>query len=336
MRLTIHLFKECLKNPKVHFRTLSNVEVVSDHSNNPNLWRTTHYAESEIRVDSQRYFLCMPLSEEAHVRSLRKIALINRLNSPSITECSILVDEMLFMDRKGEERSADLLIHKVPDGDTLHNAIDHLSRQKLLSAVDLLEREFRRIGIVHNNLTPHNIIVGENYELIPIRFADVEYESEDCNCGEEFAALRKWIDSSLENNEMEVLEGCCCKLPEWMFSSYKHVSNPFEERVCVADERGYFYVNCQNELIIDTRFKWGGDFHEGRAEVETESGMGLIDKDGNFVIPAIYKIVDYDVKSGFSRVRKGNEWGLFNYIGEQILPFESRYIDDEDIEILSI
>ncbi|HBX90708.1 MAG TPA: hypothetical protein DEH06_05235, partial [Alistipes sp.] len=59
---------------------------------------------------------------------------------------------------------------------------------------------------------------------------------------------------------------------------HRWVSRTFEGLVCVEDETGYGYVDTQNRPVIPARFRWAGDFREGRAEVETDEGMGLIDR----------------------------------------------------------
>ncbi len=338
MRLTINIFKECLKHPAVHLTSMRDAEVKCDSSRNPEIWRTTHFAEAEISFNGDRYLLCMPLSEEAHLQCLNKCVELSRILSPCLTTYTILAGEMMFVNREGKKERIDLLLHRLPEGDTLYNFAEFASRETLLEAIGLLENEFRKLKITHNNLTPHNIIVDDNYSLTPIRYYYCEREIEESACGEEFDRLREWVNTvvDLEEEEQQRLSTQNVKLPESLFSGYKSVSHPFEELICVEDNDGYMYVNIDNEVIIPGRFKWAGDFHEGRAEVESENGMGLINKEGNFIIPAIYKIVDYDVTSGLSRVRLREKWALFGYNGEQILPFENRYIDDEDLEILSI
>ncbi len=339
MRLTISLFKTCLMRLEAHFTTITGAEVIRDHSNDPAIWRTTNFAEAEIKMDGKRYMLGMPLSDEAHVHCLRKVTFMRRFISECLTSSDVLINEMSFLNRYGEVDRTDLLLHHIPDGDTLYEFAKYGSRSKMLEALDYMESEFRRLGIVHNNLTPHNVIVGEGYKLIAIRYHYIERENEERDCSEEFASLREWVSTVMTDNGADgedAFDHEITKLGSTLFNGYKHVSNPFEDLICVADQRGYLYVNIDNKVIIDGRFKWAGDFHEGRAEVETETGMGLIDRNGEYIIPPIYKIVDYDVDCGLSRVRDGEHWALFNYVGEQILPFEERYIDDEDLELLSI
>ncbi len=340
MRLTINLFKECLKRPAAHLLMLAEAEIVQDQCHDPAVWRTTNFAEAEIKMNGKRYIICMPLNEEAHVHCLRKVTLMKKYISPYLTYSEVLIDEMKFQNRRGEVGSADLLLHEIPEGGTLYEFAEYASRTKLHDAINRLEAEFKRLGLVHNNLTPHNVIIDEDYNPYAIRYHYTERATDSKDCSEEFASLREWINSTVNIDQDDHTEDSSAsqsaKLSSALFSGYNHVSNPFEELVCVADDKGYFYVSCDNKVIIDSRFKWASDFHEGRAEVETETGMGLIDKEGNYIIAPKYDIVDYSVECGLSRVRKDNEWALFNYMGVQILPFEDRYIDDDDLELLSI
>ena len=49
---------------------------------------------------------------------------------------------------------------------------------------------------------------------------------------------------------------------------------------------GFGFVDTDNNPVIASRFVWAGDFREGRAEVETPGGMGLIDRNGKLRHPA--------------------------------------------------
>ena len=64
-----------------------------------------------------------------------------------------------------------------------------------------------------------------------------------------------------------------------------------------------------------------GDFREGRAEVETPGGMGLIDRNGNYVIPPEYEIVDYIPTESIVRVRQNGRWAEFDYLGQRLTEF---------------
>ena len=72
---------------------------------------------------------------------------------------------------------------------------------------------------------------------------------------------------------------------------------------------------------IASRYLWADDFREGRAEVETPTGMGLIDREGSYVIPPEYEIVDYKPAESVVYVRKNGLWALFDYLGRQRTEF---------------
>lgn len=74
-------------------------------------------------------------------------------------------------------------------------------------------------------------------------------------------------------------------------------------------------------MVIPSHFLWANDFHEGRAEVQTAEGMGLIDKQGGYVIPPHYEIVEYDPATSLSLVRRAGNWARFDYLGRQLTRF---------------
>ena len=61
-----------------------------------------------------------------------------------------------------------------------------------------------------------------------------------------------------------------------------------------------------------------GDFEEGRAEVQTLSGMGVINRDGELVVPALYDSVEYDSHSGRTTAWRGEVCVVFDYEGHVI------------------
>ena len=71
----------------------------------------------------------------------------------------------------------------------------------------------------------------------------------------------------------------------------------------MEDDNGFGFVDTDNNPVIPAQFVWAGDFREGRAEVQTQTGMGLIDRRGCYVIPPEYEIVDYDPAASVVHVR---------------------------------
>ncbi len=86
----------------------------------------------------------------------------------------------------------------------------------------------------------------------------------------------------------------------------------------MRNESGYGYIDCDGCEVIPTSFIWANDFKEGRAEVETKSGMGLIDYNGEYIINPHYEIVEFDSASGTTKARSNNRWLHFDYMGREI------------------
>ena len=79
-------------------------------------------------------------------------------------------------------------------------------------------------------------------------------------------------------------------------------------------------------------YGWVSDFKEGRAEVELNGAMGLIDKMGNHVLEPIYDILDYNHISGQSRAKINGSWYLFDYSGVEIQDLSTEKETEEDAE----
>ena len=71
-------------------------------------------------------------------------------------------------------------------------------------------------------------------------------------------------------------------------------------------------------VAIPFVYLWADDFREGRAVVETEQGVGVIDKRGCEILPAVFDDVRYDVSAGCFEARLDEQQLLFGYAGEPI------------------
>ena len=71
-------------------------------------------------------------------------------------------------------------------------------------------------------------------------------------------------------------------------------------------------------VAIPFVYLWADDFREGRAVVETEQGVGVIDKCGCEILPAVFDDVRYDVSAGCFEARLDEQRLLFGYAGEPI------------------
>lgn len=136
------------------------------------------------------------------------------------------------------------------------------------------------LEFTHNNLKETNLRWHRG-RFVPIRYYDARIGTAELGTGdrEAFAALRHRIaeapaprqtanDVTAPYNPLRSLTG------------HRWTSHVFEGLVCVEDDNGFGFVDTDNNPVIPAQFVWAGDFREGRAEVQTQTGMGLIDRPG--------------------------------------------------------
>lgn len=86
--------------------------------------------------------------------------------------------------------------------------------------------------------------------------------------------------------------------------------------VCVKDVGGWDYaaVNGGSETV-GTALLSAVVFREGRAEVETPDGKGLIDREGRYILEPIYEEVAWDDYWGLAAVMSEGRWSLLDRQG---------------------
>ncbi|MFI3278788.1 MAG: WG repeat-containing protein [Rikenellaceae bacterium] len=332
MRVSIDSFLSGVKSCRHSMNTLREARVILDCDGEPALCRTTNFVECEIELNKRRYLLSMPLSDEALRLCEKNAALIGTIKSEMLGEYRILRSEMRYTTWQGGEEKVDLLLYEIPEGVILQDYISSGESATALSdSICNMQREFKRINICHHNLTAANIIVARHLRLYPMRLHDIAKGSEDdidlC-----FNKLREYI----EENALWTRDDKESTALDYNVNGEQH--NYCEGILCVKNgANSYQYQDIDGKILFNAKtFLWCSDFKEGRAEVEEEQGMGLLNKEGEYIIKPIYEIVDYDVVSGYSRVKRDGLWALFDYEGHEILPFEDRLISDEDISLIKL
>lgn len=103
-------------------------------------------------------------------------------------------------------------------------------------------------------------------------------------------------------------------------------------RVIVRD--GLFgYADENGRIAIRPQYVWAGDFSEGRAAVAVVAPaggghlMGLIDRDGQAVIPPVYDDLSWD-GSRYATVDKGGRHGCLDRTGCVAVPLEYDWIGE--------
>ena len=193
----------------------------------------------------------------------------------------------------------------------------------LLAALDALQAALGGLEFTHNNLKEANLRWHRG-RFVPIRYYDARIGAAEPGTAdrEAFDVLRHRIaeapvprqtanDVTVPYNPLRSLTG------------HRWTSHVFEGLVCVEDDNGFGFVDTDNNPVIPAQFVWAGDFREGRAEVQTQTGMGLIDRRGCYVIPPEYEIVDYDPAASVVHVRNNGHWALFDYLGRRLTEFRT-------------
>lgn len=317
MTPTLHTFIQALQTPEISFATLTEARPVTQTGGIPQLMRTTRFAEAEIDWRGERWLLSLPLSPAALAAVERTASQAGRLNTEWLTEYRILPGELCWVDATEHPQSCDLVLQRLPAGRSFAEALLTEPAERLLAGLDALQAALRELGFSHNNLRAGNLRwCGGRF--IPLRYHDAGFGTPDGDA-EAFEDLRRQIRAA--GDPMQVSDVAADYAPQRRLTGHRWTSHVFEGLVCVEDDDGFGFVDTDNNPVIASRFTWAGDFREGRAEVETPGGMGLIDRHGRYVIPPEYEIVDYIPAESIVRVRKNGRWAEFDYLGQRLTEF---------------
>lgn len=318
---TIHRFLEALLRPDTSLRTLGAARFDKDGAGALRIERTTLFAEAFGTLGQRRLLLLCPLAPPA--RRLAEAAAHRLKYHPAdfLLPWAILREELTFSDAAGLPHNCDLILQELPaEGRPLTQFAAEADRERLLEALDTLQKQLAEARIAHNNLKPGNLWVTPDYRLWPLRYAYMRFDGG--GDGPQFEALRTWIMQNASVAQIVRDTTAVYRTPRPAFDGHLWVGNMFEQMICVEDAQGYGYVDTQNRCIIAPQFRWANDFHEGRAEVQTADGrMGLIDKTGRYILEPRYEIVEYDETTGRVIARLDGRWAAFDYEGRQLTEF---------------
>lgn len=327
MTPTIYSFIQALLSPADHFSTLRSVCVDTDTSGHPILTRTSRFAEAGIEWQGGRWIVCMPLTPAAVPEIERTAAYLHTLRSEWLAEYRLLRNEMRFVDSTGVEHLSDVVLQQIPLGISFAEALVGEPRETLHAALDDLRDELLRLGITHNNLKAENLYWSGG-RLYPIRwhFAGKGTGSD----AKAFADLHRIIGENPAPQQIVSDVQTAYGMVDKPLTGHRWVGHTFEQLILVEDETGYGYVDASNRTVIPAQYLWADDFHEGRAAVQTPTGMGLIGKQGRYVIEPRFEIVDYDSNTGVSHVRLDGIWSDYDYEGH---PLSSTRDDADSVAV---
>ncbi len=324
--VTITALRTALYQPAAYFQHLQQMEC-----RDIEIVRSTHFAESRVRLGGKEYLLHLPLQEQAMQHIERFITLQRHARNRIVPRLEILRNEMRYETASGATLYADILLEPLPDALPLVDAIatigDEQEAHRMISSLEALRQALHLADVSHNNIRKENLLIDSRGVIYPIRW----FYATDHAGGD---------DESLENIRKEVaaivpelnLRASAAPLhPDaWAngLDEYLYCGNPHEGLIAVESEEGWGYVDCNGCEVIKPQYIWANDFCEGRAEVQTPQGMGLIDKQGEYVIDPIYEAVEFDVDLGWVRVCQDNQWALFDYSGRQMSEWGDSHLAD--------
>jgi len=318
---TIHRFLEGLLSPRTSLRTLDGARFDEDAAGALRIERTTLFAEAFGTLGRRRLLLLCPLSPLAHRLAETTANRLKYRPAEFLLPWEVLREELTFRDAAGERRTCDLILQELPaEGRPLTQFVAEADRERLLEALDTLQKQLAAARIAHNNLKPENLWATPDCRLWPMRYAYMRFDAE--GDGPQFEALRAFVMQNASVAQMMRDTTAEYRAPRPAFAGHLWVGNMFEQMICVEDPQGYGYVDTQNRYLIAPQFRWANDFHEGRAEVQTADGrMGLIDKTGRYILEPRYEIVEYDETTGRTAARLDGRWAAFDYEGRQLTEF---------------
>ena len=120
--------------------------------------------------------------------------------------------------------------------------------------------------------------------------------------------------------------------------TYSWIGTMCESMICVQKNELWGYVNSEGEEVIPLKYKWAGDFDEGRAAViETDAETyALIDKTGREVLPPIYELVEWDGAHGVAKVSYEGLFGLYDRNGKEIVPLIYDWMGETGNELILV
>lgn len=308
-------FREALLNPEDYFLTLKHV--VADLST---LSRTRHFAECRATINGRNAIIYAPISPQAMALAHTAIAALHNVDSRVITRLTLHSCELRH---RLNATCSSVVVEWPPHGLPLRELLYTTSRDTLMSELGNMAHALISNNISHNHINLDNIIVDNLGRWHLIR----QYYSSQKPSGDDKAIemLRSTIaKEALTNIDTQAV----CEA----LSSYNTQSRLVEHRRKIVDNDLVGFVDENDNIVIECQYLSATNFAEHRSVVTLPNlNMGLIDIDGNEIIPAIYNAVRYDIESGTSWVEFNSMVAQFDYEGKQISQWQSLF--DVNVEI---
>lgn len=353
MTINLNACIESLLNPQGRFRTLEGIFPIRDTCGQPLLYLTSTEACFVTEYRGVRSMLKVLLTQEPQaLHNARKACRATEHTlSLHIEACRYLEQELLLFDHRGHGWYADAIFQQIPAGEPLDEFAcrcirerDSRALQQAVAALAEMAADFLRQDYVHGALTPRNLIVQPNGSIRAInpRLCGPSHQAGDraslahlalmlyrfACCPEDVLRPERW--QLLRTVDLMRLRTWLEKLPR------NAETVPLARLLEEASHPGVCERERFNDLLLQAATlplqhmrdaacnqpAYTGNFHEGRAVVETPGGMGLLDPEGRFIIEPVYEDMAWDHRAGIVMLMREGCWALFDRDGNPVTGFD--------------
>lgn len=303
-------FEQALSAPSVHFKRLRQIEPIL-RGGRPAINRTHLAIECEVIYRGCNFLLLLPFRNDDLERIVRIEKEAKRRSRGIVLTNFIFDKELTMVDSLGCEHHFDIILQAQPVGITLKEAAKCYKAEDLLLAIHKMKQHLDTIGFRHNNLTPSNIIIGNNGVAYPQRYWYAEWEVYSDN---DISQAVEYIRSHY-NHDVDSL-----RKPLFVNKDAECATTPTTSegitRICRCGRYGF--VDSDGLQITPFIYSWASDFCEGRAVVAQNGKMGVINNYGRTIVSKIYETIEFDLESGTFTATRNQYKYLIDYEGKII------------------
>ena len=302
---TIADFRNALYNASQLLRTLRDIEYETE-----TITCTKYFAECSATHNDRRVTIYAPTTLHSMALAKEASALLGRCHG-ELGSLDILAEELHCM--SAEPHLCSLIVEPQPEGAPLSEPLHTHTVGHLMEGLNALINKLKHYDISHNRLKVDNIFVGNDHTWRTDHnyYVTKGYGHDEASIAHFRALIEEYALPDLELNET---------LSPYTTADYGSLPRPIvSRRRRVTTPRGIGFEDECGNLVIEDIYLSATDFFEDRAIVVTHDHRhGLIDKRGRYIIDAEYDDIEFDTDDGTSRVRLGDKYAIFDYLGEQI------------------
>lgn len=319
---------------------------------------SSRYLELNAQWGDRPCHICCPIAPSATNDAARLTAALKRIDTPLLVGYRLLHNEL----QVGNHLS-DIVIEVLPEGEPLDRILSagvsakcarRLATQWIATAEALAEIPFAhralstsRIivradggmtlcglhhGRIESSTDDHRAIVEITYQILRTAIPNADYppiaellattdRTELCTRLRAIAGEAKVRPTKRPTENIQLITRQL--LDQVDFSNREWIGIVSEDRIAFCEGDCYGYLDMLNNVVIEPQFTRVEPFHEGRAVVATDEGVGLINKQGEWIITAEHEDISWSADYNIATVHNDHGWSLYDSLGHRI----SRYYD---------